>query len=77
MSQEKVDRYKKEKANRKQNMKKKKFANVVRKCIVMIVGLLLVVWIGYSAYDLYDTNKEPDKVQIDYRAFDDFSCQTH
>ncbi len=73
MSQEKVDRYKKEKANRKQNMKKKKFANVVRKCIVMIVGLLLVVWIGYSAYDLYDTNKEPDKVQIDYRAFDDFS----
>lgn len=73
MSQEKVDRYKKEKANRKQNMKKKKFANAVRKCIVMIVGLLLVVWIGYSAYDLYDTNKEPDKVQIDYRAFDDFS----
>lgn len=73
MSQEKVDRYKKEKVNRKQNMKKKKIANAVRKCIVMIVGLLLVVWIGYSSYDLYDSNKEPDKVQMDYRAFDDFS----
>lgn len=73
MSQEKVDRYKKEKANRKQNMKKQKLANAVRKCIVAVIGLLLVVWIGYSAYDLYDSNKEPDQVQIDYRAFDDFS----
>lgn len=73
MSQEKVDRYKKEKANRKQNMKKQKLANAARKCIVAVIGLLLVVWIGYSAYDLYDSNKEPDQVQIDYRAFDDFS----
>lgn len=73
MSQEKVDRYKKEKANRKQNVKKEKFANAVRKFIVMVVGVMLVVWIGYSAYDLYDSNKEPEQVQIDYRAFDDFT----
>ena len=73
MSQEKVDRYKNEKANRKKNMKKEKFANAVRKCVISLIGLLLVVWIGYSVYDLYDSNKEPDQVQIDYRAFDDFS----
>ncbi len=73
MSQEKVDRYKKEKANRKKNMKKEKFANILRKCVVTLVGLLLIVWIGYSAYNMYDSNKEPEKVQIDYRSFDDFT----
>ena len=31
MSQAKVDRYKKEKANRKKNMKKEKIQNVLRK----------------------------------------------
>ena len=73
MSQEKVDRYKKEKANRKQTMKKQKMANALRKCVVAAAGLLLVVWIGYSAYDVYDSNKEAEKVQIDYRAFNEFS----
>ena len=61
MSQEKVDRYKKEKANRKQTMKKQKMANALRKCVVAAAGLLLVVWIGYSAYDVYDSNKEAEK----------------
>ncbi len=73
MSQEKVDRYKEEKANRKQNMKKEKAANAVRKCIVTVCGLLLVGWIGYSAYDIYDSGKEPQKVQIDYQSFDTFA----
>ena len=52
MSQEKVDRYKKEKANRKQIMRKEKMANLLRKCVVGIVGLILVGWIGYSAYEM-------------------------
>jgi len=73
MSQEKVDRYKKEKANRKQIMRKEKFANTARKCVVAVIGLLLVGWIGYSAYDMYDSNKESVKVEIDYQAFDEFS----
>ena len=34
MSQEKVDKYKKEKANRKQTMKREKLQNVLRKCMV-------------------------------------------
>ena len=37
MSQEKVDRYKKEKANRKKNLKKEKFQNILRKCVVGVV----------------------------------------
>ena len=73
MSQEKVDRYKKEKANRKQIMKKEKMQNALRKCVVSVVGILLVCWIGYSAWDIYDSNKPVPSVQIDYQSFDDFS----
>ena len=39
MSQEKVDRYKKEKADRKQTMKKEKVQNVLRKSMVGIVAV--------------------------------------
>lgn len=73
MSQEKVDRYKKEKANRKKNLKKEKFQNILRKCVVGVVGLVLIGWIGYSAYGTYKSNKPKDKVQIDYTAVKDLT----
>ena len=47
--------------------------NAVRKCVVAVAALLLVSWIGYSAYNVYDSGKEPTEVQIDYQALDDFS----
>ncbi len=68
MSQEKVDRYKKEKANRKQMIKKEKIQNLIRKCAVGIVGLALVGWIGYSAYGTYESRKPQEEAQIDYTA---------
>ena len=68
MSQEKVDRYKKEKANRKQIMKKEKAVNALRKCIVGVVGLILIGWIGYSAYGTYENSRPRGEVQIDYTA---------
>ena len=73
MSQEKVDRYKKEKANRKKNLKKEKFQNILRKSVVGVVGLVLIRWIGYSAYGTYESNKPKDKVQIDYTAVNDLT----
>lgn len=72
MSQEKVDRYKKEKANRKQIMRKEKLQNTVRKFLVAVVGLLLVCWIGYSAFNMYESRKPIPSVQINYQALDDF-----
>ena len=68
MSQEKVDKYKKEKANRKQIMRREKMANLLRKCVVGTVGLILVGWIGYSAYGTYESSKPKEEVQIDYTA---------
>ena len=73
MSQEKVDQYKKEKANRKQNMRKEKLHNVLRKCMVGLVGVLLVGWIGWSASGMYEAKRPKDEVEIDYSAFTDFS----
>ena len=69
MSQAKVDRYKKEKANRKKNMKKEKIQNVLRKCAVFVVALVLV---GYSAYNTYESKKPKEEVEIDYSAVTDF-----
>ena len=66
MSQEKVDRYKKEKANRKKNMKKEKFQNILRKCAVALVGFVLIGWIGFSAYNTYESKQPKEEAQIDY-----------
>ena len=66
MSQEKVARYKEEKANRKSMMKKEKRKDFFRKCIVGVVALGLVGWIGYSAYNMYESNKPRQTAEVDY-----------
>lgn len=68
MSQEKVERYKKEKANRKKIMKKQRIMGIMRKTVLSLVALALVVWIGYSAYDMYDSDKERAVAQVNYDA---------
>lgn len=69
MSQEKVERYKKEKANRKQAMKKQRIMNVMRKCVL---SLALVGWLGYSAYDTYTANQEREVVAVNYDALNTY-----
>lgn len=73
MSQAKVDKYKQEKANRKEIMRKEKIANTVRKCIVGVVALVLVGWVGYSAYGTYEANQPKTEVEIDYSALNNLS----
>ncbi len=51
MSQEKVERYKKEKANRKDIIKKEKRNAMITKVVCTIVGLAIVGWLGFSVYD--------------------------
>lgn len=68
MSQEKVDKYKKEKANRKETMRKEKIANKIRKFVVVVVGVALIGWVGYSAYGTYQANQPKESAEIDYTA---------
>ena len=72
MSQEKVDKYKQEKANRKQIMQKEKRLKVVRKCLYSVIGIALIGWLGYSAYDNYQANQPREVVEVDYSAFENY-----
>lgn len=72
MSQEKVDRYKKEKANRKQLMRKQKLMGIVRKSILTLVALALIGWLGYSAYDLYESGKDRVVAEVNYDSVSDY-----
>ena len=68
MSQEKVDSYKQEKANRKQIMRKQKAMGIVRKLILAVVAIALVGWLGYSAFDIYESGKERVVAEVNYDA---------
>ena len=52
MSQEKVNRYKEEKANRKEILAKEKRKQAVTKVCAGVIALALVGWIGDSVYDM-------------------------
>ena len=72
MSQAKVDRYKKEKANRKQIMRKQKMMNFARKAVLSLAALALIGWLGYSAWDMYESGKERVVAEVNYDAVTDY-----
>lgn len=72
MSQQKVDRYKEEKANRKQNMKKEKRMRVIRSVTAAVVCAAALGWIGYYGYQSYAENKTYEKAEVDYTSVSDY-----
>lgn len=66
MSQAKVDQYKKDKANRKQIMRRQKMMNLARKAVLSLAGLALIGWLGYSAWDMYESGKERVVAEVNY-----------
>jgi predicted anti-sigma-YlaC factor YlaD len=78
MSQAKVDRYKQEKRNREKIIKKEKREWMATKVGLSIVGLVMVAWIGVSAYNAVnttttdDTTTELPTYTVDTSALDDF-----
>ncbi len=72
MSQEKVDRYKLEKANRKKTIKKQRAMNYVRKTVLALAAFALVGWLGYSAYQTYDAGKERAEAEVNYDAINTY-----
>lgn len=71
MSQEKVNRYKEEKANRKELMAKEKRKQKLSKLCAGVVALVLVCWLGYSVYDTA-TRPDTSAVEIDASALDEY-----
>ena len=72
MSQEKVERYKEQKANRKEIMKKEKRARILRNSIAAAMLVAVMVWLGYSAVDFYFDNLPREVVEVDYSAITDY-----
>ena len=77
MSQQKVDRYKKQKNNREKIQRREKWELRLEKLAIAVVCIAMVGWIGYSAYDLV-TREDPDAEQevvtteIDVTALTDY-----
>lgn len=55
MSQEKVDRYKQEKANREKILKKEKQKKKLMQLCGVLVCLVIVGWVGFSAFNKFYT----------------------
>lgn len=72
MSQEKVERYKEQKANRKEIMKKEKRARIFRNSLAVVMLVAVVGWIGYSAVDFYIDNLPREEVAVDYSAISNY-----
>ena len=72
MSQEKVTRYKEEKENRKQIMKKEKRAKIIRNTIASVVCIAAIGWVGYSAVTTYIDSIPRDVAEVDYTAVNEY-----
>ena len=66
MSQEKVNRYKEEKANRKALLRKERIKSMVRKIILLVLSVALVGWVGFSAFYTWENNRPRDMVTVNY-----------
>lgn len=71
MSQAKVDKYKKEKANRAQIIKKEKREKMLWKIGGYLFCLLVVCWIGFSAYSKFHVEEEKS-YEVVTTAVDDY-----
>ncbi len=72
MSQEKVDRYKKEKANRKQILKREKAKSITIRMTGVLVCAALLGWIGYSGYVKWESSQPVKTTEITTDALSDY-----
>lgn len=77
MSQEKVTRYKEEKANRKSIMKKKKIKKAFGYSIAILVAVVFVGLLGVSVVREVDNvrNANRKSVEVDYAAISGFESE--
>ena len=72
MSQAKVNKYKEEKANRKQTLKKQKRNRILGRIAGAVICLAIVGWIGYSAYDHQAKKAAATQTAADLTAVQDY-----
>ena len=60
------------KANRKREEKKKNLRKAFDYTILGLIALAIVVWIGWSAYDMYESKRPRAVAEVDYSAVSDY-----
>lgn len=72
MSQAKVDKYKAEKANRKETVAKEKMKKKITKFGAGLVLGILAVWIAFSAVDFVKENRPVETIYAQTGALDEY-----
>lgn len=72
MSQEKVNKYKEQKANRKEILAKQKRSKAIRKGVTGLICIALIGWIGYSAVTTMKDYQPRRELTVDYQAVTDY-----
>lgn len=72
MSQEKVAKYKEQKANRKAIMRKEKITKTIRNTFATVILVALVGWLGYSGVVYIIDNRPVPSVEVDYTAVSEY-----
>lgn len=72
MSQAKVDKYKQEKANRKETIAKEKRIKKLTKFFAGVVVAALAVWIGVSTVNSIQANRPAETIYCDTAALDEY-----
>lgn len=69
MSQEKVDKYKQEKANRKKTMAKEKRKKRLYVALGVLIGLAFIAWIVYSVFAEIQQAEDESRAQSEYASW--------
>ncbi len=72
MSQAKVDKYKEEKANRKQIIARERRKKILTTACGCVIAVAIVGWAGYSIYSSYEKSKPTETVYTDLTAVEDY-----
>ncbi|MCI9176284.1 MAG: hypothetical protein HFH49_15385 [Lachnospiraceae bacterium] len=74
MSQKKVDQYKKEKANRKQIMKREKMKRRAAAACGTVVSIAVIGWVGYSAFGYFHQKdaENPTQTEVDLSSLTEY-----
>lgn len=72
MSKEKVERYKQEKANRKQTLAKEKRQRKINQACACAILVLIVGWVGYSGYQYYEAKQPPKTIACQTTEIDNY-----
>lgn len=72
MSQEKVDRYKEEKANRKKNIAREKRNRMITYVILVVVVILIAAWIVYSAVNSITRSQAAKRTPVNLDAVSNY-----